>query len=652
VLPNQKKMFIKKLYCTFLFLVFGFGLNVLTGQQQYIDSIKNLLTQKMDDETRLDNYFKLAKSYRNVNAYIGLDYIDSSLTLVDFSETPQLKAEIMNEAGVLYRKLGLYQEALDENQKALVKFEALNDSMGIAYCYANMGNVFLTIGKFDLALEYNLKSLKIKKFLGDSLQVAYSLRTTAIAFQMQKKYDSAIVYFKNALDIYKAIGSEYGQANMYFHIGSVKLESGINQQLSLDYFQKALILYNKLQNSYGTAVANYEVGIVNLQLGDLDRAEMFFDYALAMAQKAKNPRISMDIYLDLSELNVQRANFKDALKYHQKYSKIRDSLYSESFTKNLAEMQAKYKRDAEIVKLRNENNTMKKEEQLKTAYLILLIFGIVFSLGMLVLLFWRYWEKKKSNLLLENENLIRKTNERKLLESEKKLMEANATKDKFFSIISHDLKSPFGAMKGLIEMLGMNYKSFNESEKLELISVIGKASNNTYTLLEDLLTWSQAQRGTMDFNPVKTDLAENCKNTIECILPFARKKQISIINNVSEGNLVKADINMLTTIIRNILSNAVKFTPNGGEIYISAKKPEGSLLEISIADNGVGMSEQQLQKIFKIDEKYKTQGTNNETGTGLGLMICKEFVEKHQGEINVVSKEGIGSTFSFTLPAV
>ena len=137
-------MFIKKLYCTFLILILGFGLNVLNAQQQYIDSIKDLLTQKMDDETRLDNYFKLAKSYRNVNAYLGLDYIDSTLTLAGFSKTPQLKAEIMNEAGVLYRKLGLYQEALDQHQKALVEFEALNDSMGIAYCYANMGNVYLT----------------------------------------------------------------------------------------------------------------------------------------------------------------------------------------------------------------------------------------------------------------------------------------------------------------------------------------------------------------------------------------------------------------------------------------------------------------------------------------------------------------------------
>ena len=516
-----------------------------------------------------------------------------------------------------------------------------------------MGNFsYLTIGKFDFALEYNLKSLKIKKCLGDSLQEAYSLRTTAIAFQMQKKYDSAIVYFKNALDIYKAIGSEYGQANMYYHIGSVKLESGINQQLSLKYFQKALVIFNKLQNSYGTAIAKYEVGKANLQIGDLAKAEVFFKEALSVAQKAKNTLILMDVYLDLSELNIQRANFIDALEYHQKYSKIRDSLYSESFTKNLAEMQAKYKRDAEFVKLREENITIKKEEQLKTAYLIMLILGIVFALGIIVLLFWRYREKKQTNQLLENENLIRKANERKLLESERKLTGVNATKDKFFSIISHDLKGPFGAMKGLIEMLKMNYNSFDESEKMELIGTITRASNNTYTLLEDLLTWSQSQRGTMVFNPVKTDLAENCNNTIECILPLALKKEISIVNNVGEGNLVKADINMLTTIIRNILSNAVKFTQNGGKIHLSAQEQTDGNVEVSITDNGVGMNEQQLEKIFKIDENFKTRGTNNETGTGLGLIICKEFVEKHQGEIHVISKEGSGSTFSFTIPAV
>lgn len=644
-------MFIKKVVIVFLLLVFCPVLKPIIAQQQYIDSIESLLTQKMDDETRLDNFFKLAKSYRNLNAYIGLDYIDSSLKLANKTANLRLKAEIINEAGVLYRKLDLYTEALDQHQKALIEFQALNDSMGMAYCYANIGNVFLSIGQLDEALEYNLKSLNIKKYLGDQLQIAYSNRTTAIAYQALKEYDSAIVYFNKALEIYESSGDEYDLANIYYHLGNVIIESGKDYQLALSYFDLALNLYYQLKNYYGTSVAKYQVGKGYLKAGEIDKALVFFNEALSIAKKAKTPNVMMDIYLELTELNVQKANFREALIYNQKYSKIRDSLYSESFSKNMAEMQAKSKRDAEFVKLKEENIMMKKEVQLKSAFLITLILGIVFALGMLLVLFWRYWEKKQSNQLLEKENLIRKANERKLLESERKLTEANATKDKFFSIISHDLKGPFGAMKGLIEMLEMNYDSFDESEKHEIIAAIGKASNSTYTLLEDLLTWSQAQRGTMDFNPVRTDLAKNCKNTIEFILPLALKKQISIVNNVAEGNMVKADINMLTTIIRNILSNAVKFTPNGGEIKLSAKKINGSIMEISIADTGVGINEKQLQKIFKIDEKYKTQGTNDESGTGLGLVICKEFVEKHQGELKVFSEEGKGSTFTFTMPA-
>ena len=645
-------MFIRKIIIAFLFLVLCSGLNPINGQQQYIDSINKLVNQSMNDETRLDSYFKLARSYRNLDAYIGLDYIDSSLKLVDIIGNPHLKAEIINEAGVLYRKLDLYKEALDQHQKALIEFEALNDSMGIAYCYANMGNVFLIIGQLDKALDFNLRSLKIKKYLGDSLQIAYSLRTTAIAYQVLNEFDSAIVYFNRALDIYEVAGDDYDLANINFHLGSLELETRKNQTIALEYFEKALELYDKLENAYGSSIAKHQVGKAYLQLGDLETAGAFFEEALMMAQKAKTPRIMTEVYLDFSELNIEKGNFKEALKFHHEYSNIKDSLYSESFSKNLAEMQAKYKRDAEIKKLKDENSLMKKDEQLKSAYLIMLILAIVFSLGMLVLLFWRYWEKRKNNQLLERENLIRKANERKLLESERKLTEANATKDKFFSIISHDLKSPFGAMKGLIEMLEMEYESFNEDEKHEIITAIGKASKNTYTLLEDLLTWSQAQRGTIDFIPLNTELLKSCQYTIDFILPLAQKKNIVVKNLVQENLFVKADVNMLTTVIRNILSNAVKFTPNGGQILLSAQKHKDGNVEISITDNGVGMNEEQLEKIFKIDEKYKTQGTNNETGTGLGLIICKEFVEKHKGEIEVKSEVGKGSTFSFTIPTV
>jgi len=220
-----------------------------------------------------------------------------------------------------------------------------------------------------------------------------------------------------------------------------------------------------------------------------------------------------------------------------------------------------------------------------------------------------------------------------MIESEIKLTEANAAKDKFFSIISHDLKSPFGAMKGLLEILESSYHELNENEKQQIIKQVNKAAANTYALLEGLLAWSQAQRGTIDFDPLKAPLDQYCAGTIENLMPAANKKQVTIKNTVVGSILVNADLNMLTTIIRNLVSNAIKFTPQGGEVIVSAQQTQDDIIEISVSDNGMGIKADDLCKIFKIEEKFNTRGTDNETGTGLGLLICKEFVEKHKGMI-------------------
>ncbi|MCF8367235.1 MAG: tetratricopeptide repeat-containing sensor histidine kinase, partial [Bacteroidales bacterium] len=598
-------------------------------------------------------YFKLAKSYRNVNAYKGLDYIDSALSLASKAGNRRLKAEITNEAGVLYRKLDIYQEALYQHQNALTEFEKLQDSMGIAFSYANMGNVFLTIGQLNKAKEYNLKALTIKKLLGDSLQIAYSLRTTAIAFQALHIYDTAMMYFNEALDIYLAEKDWFNIANIYYHIGMVHLETEKNQNLAMLYFGKAQGVYNSLKNNYGTALSKFQAGKAYLQLNALDSAEELFLDALGEAKKSKTPGLTMDINQALAELYKRKEKFEEALKYHTAFAHIRDSIYTEAFSKNFSEMMAKYKNDrqlSDISLLRNENLLIKKEQNLKSAYIALLILAIIFSLSLALLLLWRYRDKKIKNAQLYAKNVIRKASEKKLLESERKLTAANATKDKFFSIISHDLKGPFGSIKGLVELLETSYDTFDENEIREVIGEISKATSNTYSLLEDLLAWSQAQRGTIDFNPVKTELAPSFKTTLELILPYARKKEISINDQQLDGIKVKADQNMLTTIFRNLLSNAVKFTPRGGEINLSASMLNNGFVKISVADNGVGINENDLQKIFKMEEKYQTRGTENESGTGLGLIISKEFVEKHNGKIEIKSETGKGSTFSFTLP--
>jgi len=234
------------------------------------------------------------------------------------------------------------------------------------------------------------------------------------------------------------------------------------------------------------------------------------------------------------------------------------------------------------------------------------------------------------------------------------LSELNATKDKLFSIIAHDLKSPFNSMLGFSKILDEEFDKYDTERKKKFISIVNQGLKHTYKLLENLLYWSRSQRGTIDFRPEKINMYLLFKETSELLNQSAENKSIKLINKLPEYIFVDADKDMLSTIIRNLLSNSIKFTPKGGEIKVIAKLIETNnnrdFVEIKIKDNGIGIPKEIQTKLFDIGENTQTKGTENETGTGLGLILCKEFVEKHGGNIWVESEEGKGSDFKFTLP--
>ncbi|OQX80749.1 MAG: hypothetical protein B6D64_02775 [Bacteroidetes bacterium 4484_276] len=287
-------------------------------------------------------------------------------------------------------------------------------------------------------------------------------------------------------------------------------------------------------------------------------------------------------------------------------------------------------------------------------FIVIIIF--ISSLG--IIAFIRYYEKKKINLRLEKEILKKITSEEALKESETRFRHANATKDKFFSILSHDLKSPFAAIMGIAEILDKEHDILEEGDRVNLINELGRATKNTYNLLEEILAWSQSQRGLLTFNPEVINLFQLCRDCVNLVNAAAGNKSIEIDYPKDQDILVYADHNMITTIIRNFLSNAIKYTHRGGEIKIhyqeianSQKDRSNTVMgKLIVTDNGVGISHENIDKLLKIEEKFKTPGTQKESGTGLGLVICKEFVEKHGGKISIESEEGKGSSFGFTVP--
>ena len=263
--------------------------------------------------------------------------------------------------------------------------------------------------------------------------------------------------------------------------------------------------------------------------------------------------------------------------------------------------------------------------------------AIIFSLVSIVLL--RFQRLKNQKLLLEKLVAI-KTSE---------LNESNASKDKFFSIIAHDLKNPFSSIIGLSEMLIEEIKSSDNQAIKEYSGLINVSAVRTFRLLENLLEWANTQRGKTSFTPVSLNLNELFNEDFGIFLELAKGKNIQLKNSIRDNLTILADKNMLKTILRNLISNAIKFTHKNGKVEVNAII-ENQYLKISIIDNGIGMTKEIIEKLFKIDANLSTRGTENEKGTGLGLILCKEFVEKHGGKIWVESEDGKGSIFRFILP--
>ena len=228
------------------------------------------------------------------------------------------------------------------------------------------------------------------------------------------------------------------------------------------------------------------------------------------------------------------------------------------------------------------------------------------------------------------------------------LNELNATKDKFFSIIAHDLRNPLGNFKEVTKLLAESYNDFSELERIEFLNLMKDSSNNVYLLLENLLEWSRSQKGSIQFNPSEMNLKLVSHEVIKILKSIAEKKSIRIENAIPAIITIRADANMLQAILRNLISNAIKFTRENGKIILNAEVND-CICKFSVSDNGVGMSKETINKLFRIDSTISSKGTNKESGTGLGLILCKEFVEKHGGKIWVESEEGKGTTFYFTL---
>ncbi len=623
------------------------------------DSLQALL-DKREGKEKIDLLNELSYLHWKKSADKGIQYGKQSLQLSNEYDYPKGEANAYINVGLSYWTKGHYDIAVEYCFKALELGEKLNDTTVIAKTLNNLGVLYDCMGESDQALKYYKKANGYNQQMGNKKDLAKVYGNIGVVFCVINELDSASLYLQKSIEIFKEIDNELGVAGVIFSLGNVQHQLK-EYTKALDYFLTANMIFEELGNANGIALSSINIGTTYGNLGDYKKARENIMKGLKVAEETGMKERVMEANKELSWLSKKTNDYKKSLEYYVLYSEIKDSLYNNERSEQIAEMQTKY----ETEKKEQENLLLKKEQITQNVTIknqqITVASVIIVAILLLCLAFIIYRDRQKQHKLIlklqyQNKEIFKQKKEliiktEQVIKQADALREANATKDKFFSIIAHDLRSPFGAILGYANMLATSYNNISEEKRIKFITNIDSAAKNVFKMLENLLNWSMSSQGMIKIEKHDINLKQLVEQNINPYMSNATVKEISVNNNISEDIAVSADKSTIGITIGNIANNAIKFTPFGGQVSVTASKNQ-DMVEVQIEDTGIGISKDEINNLFRIGKSHTTLGTNKEEGTGLGLILCKEFIEKNGGEIWVESELGVGSKFIFTLPIV
>lgn len=545
----------------------------------------NVLLHKGILMTRLASFPKAIEMHLLVNELANKQ---SNMPLVSAS---------LNQVGVVYLSVGQYAKAQDAFFSALNGFESVNDSLGMAQALSNLGDVYYHKNMASQAIDFSLKSLRLSEKLKDTLAICLTK----------------------------------------VNIGQIELKRG-QPQLALKHFMQASELSSNLKDASLASSIHFNMGQVYLTVGNTAAAIDALRSAVGTAERLGERGLQAKGYDALSSAYESTGDYVSALRAKSEFAMLKDSILNEQTIEYVARMDAIYRtiqRENIIKNLKAQNeDVVKTLEQEKVSKL-----GFWLAIGILLLVL--------AAMLIVFK--VKQQAGRRLKEVNEELARLNAAKDKFFSIISHDLRSPINSIMGFSEMIALHAESGHTDKLVDLGTMVHQSTKKLFSLVDNLLLWSRTQVGATPYKPQQIDVGIQCQNIMSLMKLNAEEKDILIIGKLEKGLMAFADVNLFNTILRNLISNAIKFSPVGATVTISTKEQNKQIV-VTVSDTGVGIAPENLPWLFNIDTNTSTNGTFNEKGSGLGLILCKEFVGINKGTIHVESEQGKGSAFVFTVP--
>ncbi|QLE02306.1 tetratricopeptide repeat-containing sensor histidine kinase [Galbibacter sp. BG1] len=674
-----------------LIIFFLFFLITVSGhcQRKQLDSLSQAVkayNQLPSEKQKDTSYINLINKYVLANYYVSNDtvshYANKSLKLS--REIKYIKGEIESliNLGFYESESGNYDKGISYIEKAFSHAKRINSFKHMLLCYSNFATIYDYAGNIKKSVESSLKAIRLaedrpNKTRDELLYLSLVYENLGLTYGMQREYDKALDFLIKAKEINEKTDSKLAQAQTLSNIASFQLkvnefEKGMENveksipmfielgykdwlafaykvkgelfvemneyEKALDIFMQSLLIYEKVEDKREKTSLLNDIAKTYCGMQEFDLAKSYADDAMELAKELNSFEDIKECSKTLYLIAKKTLDYENALVFHELFKNYNDSIFNHENTKSVAAHEAQMS----FIAMENQLKLDSHKQLSKQRLFIYLSTGGVIIL--LTILFFTQRSRKverKLNGLLANKN-------HDLKKREQELQELNETKNKFFSIIAHDLRAPIGSLNSLIDLLKDN--QISAKDFMQFAPKLSEQVKSISFTLNNLLVWGQAQMKGANSRPSKIDLQLICADTINLLKELASKKKILIKNIIPDKAIVFADHDHVNLVFRNIINNAIKFTPETGLIEIYGTELEKHW-KVEIRDSGIGMSQKAIDTILSDKTQFdSTYGTNNEKGTGLGLNLCKEMIKKNHGKLWIKSEIGKGTSFFFTLP--
>ncbi|QKJ30339.1 tetratricopeptide repeat-containing sensor histidine kinase [Mucilaginibacter mali] len=621
----------------------------------------------LSDTTSIETYNKLVSRYRYDKPDSALFLAQKGMALAKKQHNLDGQAMMLNQLGMIDDNVGRYADSRKKYLSALDLYTQTGNNKGMSAVNIRLGVVEMRKGNYDKATGYFLEALDISEKSGNPLGKMEANLTLGEAYFKQKKFDEALNYYHVAESLNSRLPFSNLSLNLLVDLGAIYRDMGRFEEAKA-HLTRGLVPSNvpqyqglnitltttlasvytkegnknksielqKLALEKARRINNYirQVQILNglaatYGTGNANEALAYYKQAVVLAQGKDDYKQVTESLNNMADLYNFQKNYKAAFDIRSQQYAIADKYFYKEMSKQITSLQSEYELNQSKVKVQ-ELSFLNKQQSFERKVILLVMTGALMLLIVVAVFLYR---TSHLNRLLHRTNAS--------------LQDSNQVKDKLFSILGHDLRAPFVSVINLMEFIDDD--DISPQKRKELMGLLLNTSNASLETLNNLLKWGEMQIKGVRLNQTTFAIKSNIDRTIAMLADTATYKSIIIENDVSDDVTVFADADHFDFVIRNLISNAIKFSYEKGTITISVNiEPDGNMVTIIVQDRGVGIPASQVNQIFNINN-ISTSGTNNEKGTSIGLLLCKEFVELNGGIIQVESEEGKGSAFKFSL---